>query len=239
MKNLGLFIILASLVLPACAGDQPLRYRGQYSYGHEVNVFCPQINSQCFWIGPDTGQQQRAQLIQLVVEHTSKPYEAICIVVEGRINRDPEAKQAIGFAAEYDGLFTLTSLYGLCDQPGVVTEGDLQHHRWILESIDGTPIDSAKLDGKIPDLEIGEQMMASGNSGCNQFHGKGALRDDRFIIAPLATTRMFCQDEQNKLESLLLQVLGQESIISIDAHHKLMLKSADSLLVFRRQDRVE
>ena len=120
-----------------------------------------------------------------------------------------------------------------------IAQEDLQHHRWILESIDGTPIDGANLDGKFPELEIDEQMMASGHSGCNQFHGKAALGDDSFIIHSMASTRMFCQAEQNKIESVLLKVLGQESVISIDAHNKLILKSADGLLVFRQQDRSE
>ena len=239
MKFLIPFTFLLGFALPACASDHPLRYRGQYSFGHEVNTFCPEINSQCYWLGPDTSAQQRQQLQQLVKENTSKAYQAICIVVEGRINRDPVAKQAIGFAADYDGLFTVTRLHGLCDGPKVVTQGDLQHHRWVLESIDMVKFDSAKLGGKLPELEIGEQMMASGNSGCNQFHGKATLRENRFIIERMASTRMLCQPAQNDIEMLLIRVLGQESVISIDSDRNLVLKSDQNLLIFRLQDRVE
>ena len=116
MKKSVLILLFASFVLPACASDQTIRYRGSYSYGHEVNIFCPEINSQCYWLSPDTAQQQRNQLKQLVDENTVEAYESICIVVEGEINRDPAAKQAIGFAADYDGLFTVSKLYGLCDR---------------------------------------------------------------------------------------------------------------------------
>jgi heat shock protein HslJ len=239
LKFLVPFFFLLGFVLPACATDHPLRYRGQYSFGHEVNTFCPEINSQCYWIGPDTTQQQRGQLKHLVEEHTDEAYQSICIVVEGKINRDPVAKQAIGFAAEYDGLFTVTRLYGLCDGPKVVTQGDLQHHRWVLESIDLVKVDSAKLGGKVPELEIGEQMMASGDSGCNRFMGQAALRGDHFIIEHMASTRMFCQPAQNEIETLLLQLLGRESEISIDAGRNLILKSGNNLLIFRLQDRVE
>jgi heat shock protein HslJ len=239
LKKLAAFILFLGVVFPTWASDHPLRYRGQYSFGHEVNIFCPEINSQCYWLSPDTSQQQRQQLKQLVKENTDKAYEAICVVVEGQINRDPAAKRAIGFAADYDGLFTVSRLYGLCDKVKIVTQGDLQHHRWVLESINGNKIVAAKLDGKIPELEIGEQMMASGHSGCNRFHGKAALREDRFIIDPVASTRMFCKPEQNDIELLLLQVFALESTISIDVDKSLILKTADSSLIFRLQDRVE
>ncbi len=120
-----------------------------------------------------------------------------------------------------------------------VTQGDLQHHRWVLESINGNKIEAAKLGDRIPELGIGEQMMASGHAGCNRFHGKAALREDRFIIDPVATTRMFCQPAQNDIELLLLQVFGQESSISIDADKNLILETDDTLLLFRLQDWVE
>jgi heat shock protein HslJ len=225
--------------MPACASEQITRYRGQYSFGHEVNSFCPEINSQCYWLGPDTTQQQREQLKQLVEANTDKPYEAICVVVEGRINRDPAAKAAIGFAADYDGLFTVSKLYGLCDKPRVVTEGDLQHHRWVLESINGEKIDAAMLNNVIPELEIGEQMMASGNAGCNRFFGQASLHEDRFVIEKAATTRMMCPPAQNDMEWLILQLLGQESTISIDVDRNLFLKTDETYLKFRLEDRVQ
>ena len=195
-------------------------------------------NSQCYWLSPDTSQQQRKQLNLLVAKNTNQAYEPICIAVAGEVNRDPAAKQAIGFAADYDGLFTLSRLYGLCDQSKVVTQGDLQHHRWVLESINGRSVDITNLDNRIPELEIGEQMTVSGYLGCNRFQGRAALHEDRFIIDPLASTRMFCKPEQNDIEMLLLRVFGQESSISIDIDNNLKLKSNDSLLLFRREDRV-
>lgn len=239
MTRLALFLFFLSVVSSACAIDQTFRYRGQYSFGHEVNIFCPDINSQCYWISPDTTQQQRKLLRQLVKENTDKVYEAICIVVEGQIDRDPVAKQAIGFAADYDGLFTVSKIYGLCDKSGFVTQGDLQHRRWLLESINGNKIEATALDNRIPELEIGEQMMASGYSECNRFHGKAVLLEDRFIIGSMASTHMFCKPEQNDIEYLLLQVLGWESTISIDVDKNLILKTDDGLLLFRLQDRVE
>jgi heat shock protein HslJ len=239
LKKSVLILLFASFVLPASASDQTLRYRGLYRYGHEVNSFCPEINSQCYWLSPDTTQQQRNQLKQLVDENTAEAYEAICIVVEGEINRDPTAKQAIGFAAEYDGLFTVAKLYGLCDRVKVVTHGDLQHHRWVLVAVNGEPVDAEKLNQVIPELEIGEQLMASGNAGCNRFFGQVELREERFIIENAGTTRMMCPPAKNEMERLFLQLLGQESTVTIDVERNLLLETNETRLNFRQEDRVQ
>jgi len=64
------------------------------------------------------------------------------------------------------------------DSPaGMVTASDLQHHRWILESINGEPISTDDDEGMIPELDFGEQMHVSGNTGCNRMSGKAELRD--------------------------------------------------------------
>ena len=239
MNRLTLITLCLGLVLPACASDQTLRYRGLYSYGHEVNIFCPDINSQCYWLSPDTDQNQRLLLKQLIEENTEEAYQSICVVLEGEINRDPVARQSTGFAAEYDGLFTVSRLHGLCDKPRVVTQGDLQHHRWVLEALNGQKIDPGILNNVIPELEIGEQMMASGNSGCNRFFGQAVLRETLFIIDKVATTRMMCPLAQIEMERLLLQLLGQESTITIDADRNLFLNTSETWLQFRLEDRVQ
>jgi heat shock protein HslJ len=215
---------------------QPLRYRGLYTFGHEVNTFCPAINSQCYWISPETSLQQRQLLKQLVANHTSKTYQAICIVLEGKINRDPEAKNSIGFAAEYDGLFTVNTIFGLCSQTSIVTHGDLQHHRWILESINGNKIEAEKLDNTIPEIDFGEQMSVTGNTGCNMFSGQATLQDNQFVIGSMKSTMMFCTASQNKMELKLKQVLGSESNITIDDKNSLILEAGDTRLCYRLKD---
>lgn len=153
--------------------------------------------------------------------------------------RPTTAKQAIGFAAEYDGLFTISKLYDLCDRAKVVTQGDLQHHRWVLVAVNGEPVDAEKLNQVIPELEIGEQLMASDNADCNRFFGQAVLREDRFIIERAATTKMMCPPAQNEMERLFLQLLGQESTVTIDAERNLLLKTSETQLKFRLEDRVQ
>ncbi|MCG6939359.1 MAG: META domain-containing protein [Gammaproteobacteria bacterium] len=236
MTQLITSIILLALSLPAFAEDNSIRYRGQYTYGHEVNTFCPSINSQCYWLSPDTAPSQREQLRQLSQDNTSKPYQAICVVVEGRINRDPAARNNIGFATRYDGLFTVFRVFNLCNKTSIVTQGDLQHHRWLLESINGSKIDAEELDYKIPELDFGEQMTVSGNTGCNKFRGQAGLQDENFAIDPMQFTMMRCSPQQNVLESLLKQVLDSDSKITIDYKKRLLLKAGDTLLEYRLKD---
>ena len=236
MKNLIILITLLTTAASTFADEQALRYRGQYTFGHEVNTFCPAINSQCYWLSPETAQQQRQLLKQLAANNTNKAYESICLVVEGKINRDPEAKNSIGFAAEYDGLFTVNTIFGLCSKTSIVTHGDLQHHRWILESINGNKIEAEKLDNKIPEIDFGEQMTVTGNTGCNNFSGQATLQGVQFVIAPMKSTMMFCTAPQNDLELKLNQVLGSESKITIDDKNNLILETGDTRLVYRLKD---
>ncbi len=235
MRSLILLLLL-TVTAPTLADEQSLRYRGQYTLGHEVNTFCPVINSQCYWISPETTRQQRQQLKQLVDNNTGKAYQAICIVVEGQINRDPEAKNSIGFAARYDGLFTVNRLFGLCDKTSIVTQGDLQHHRWILESINGNKIEAEKPGSKMPEIDFGEQMTVTGNTGCNRFSGRATLKNDQFVIGSMTSTMMFCSASQNKMELKLGQILGSESKITIDDKKNLILETGETRLVYRLSD---
>ena len=236
MRNLIILITLLTSATPTFADEQPLRYRGHYTFGHEVNTFCPAINSQCYWISPETALQQRQLLKQLAASNTSKAYQAICVVLEGKINRDPEAKNSIGFAASYDGLFTVSNIFGLCSKTSIVTHGDLQHHRWRLESINHNKIEAEKLDGEIPEIDFGEQMTVTGNTGCNRFSGQATLQDDQFVIGPMKTTMMFCTASQNQLELKLKQVLGSKSKITIDDKKSLILEAGDTRLAYRLYD---
>jgi len=239
LKNLIILITLLTTAAHTFADEQALRYRGQYTFGHEVNTFCPAINSQCYWLSPETTWQKRQLLEQLAANNTDKAYESICVVVEGKINRDAEAKNSIGFAAGYDGLFTVNNLFGLCSKTGIVTHGDLQHHRWILASINGTRINAEKLDNKIPEIDFGEQMTVTGNTGCNKFSGKATLQGDQFIISPMSATMMFCTAPQNDLELKLIQVLGSESKITLDDNNKLILDTGNTQLEYHLKDWIQ
>ena len=116
-----------------------------------------------------------------------------------------------------------------------VTAGDLQHHRWVLESIDGEALLQAE-GGRVPEIDFGEQMRVAGNTGCNQFNGQGVLRDGNFLIEAMAVTRMMCAPPWSDIELKVETILSSESSISIDDDRKLTLASANGTLVFIPSD---
>ena len=120
-------------------------------------------------------------------------------------------------------------------EPSITAE-DLQHHRWVLESIDGEPLPDTDGNGKVPELDFGEQMRVSGNLGCNQMNGQAVLHDGFFLIEAMATTRMMCSEPWNGIELKLQAALGSESTATLDERGYLTLASADTTLVYRLED---
>jgi heat shock protein HslJ len=225
--------ITPSIGFASGTGEAVLRYRGEYTYGHEVRSFCPAINSQCYWVGADTGAAVRATLKELATLAGAAPYTPVCVVIEGRIDRD---SKRTGFAADYDGLISVTRVFGRCDETDIVTQGDLQHHRWLLESIDDKPLDTAALGGMIPEVDFGERMTVTGNTGCNGFTGRAVLREEFFVIERMASTRRACMGAQDEIERTVRQMLGSESVITIGADRQLILRSEQTMLRFRLFD---
>lgn len=219
----------------ASSGTIPelLRYRGEFTYGHEVRSFCPAISSQCYWVGAATSKTVHAALKKLATESAEGPYRPVCVVIEGRIDR--EAKRD-GFAADYDGLISITRVFGRCNETDIVTQGDLQHHRWLLESIDNESLDPGTLYGMVPEIDFGERMTVSGNSGCNRFWGQAILREQFFLIEPMGSTRRTCLPTQGEVERVVKQVLGNASVVTIGPNRKLILKSDRVVLRFRAFD---
>jgi hypothetical protein len=82
IKN-RLFAVSMALLSGCAAQAGGERLRGDYTYGHEVNVFCPAINSQCYWLGPNSSQSARAKLKQIYEDGKPGLYEPVCVVVEG------------------------------------------------------------------------------------------------------------------------------------------------------------
>lgn len=227
-------VCAAGFVQPASAEDS-VRYRGSYTWGHEVDAFCPHIDSQCYWLSPDTPTDVRSHLRQLSQQESSAPYSPVCVIVEAVIDRDSPRQ---GFAADYDGLVTVTRLFGGCADAPLVIESDLQHHRWILERIDGEALPEPDGGGKVPELDFGEKMTVTGNTGCNRFSGVAVLRDGALLVESVVSTRRLCTPFWNDIERRLLTVFGGGAAISIDADGRLVLDSTHGKLVFRLQDHV-
>lgn len=133
-------------------------------------------------------------------------------------------------------LIGLTALLSACagtpsDAP--LTAQSLQHHHWVLEQIDGQPIVAEK--GRQPDLEIGEQLRANGNAGCNRFMGQVEIQGQQLRISKMASTMMFCQSPQQDWEAAMTSTLSDWSEADLSPQ-QLRLKGARHELVLRLSD---
>lgn len=241
MWKSALLVILGGLLVStassaAVAKEVTAQYRGDYTYGHEVNVFCPDVSSQCYWLSGESPVNVRDSLKQLASGDPAAPYSSVCVLVEGVVDR---RSPRTGFAADYDGLIAISRLIGTCAESALVIESDLMHRRWVLASINGEePLFDDK-DGLVPEIDFGEQMQVSGNTGCNRFSGKAELHGEYFGISAMVSTRQMCSPSYNALEQQLLTVLAGESRVTLDEKRNLILEKDGTILVFRPEDWVK
>lgn len=115
-----------------------------------------------------------------------------------------------------------------------ITAQDLQHHNWELVQVDGKNI---VLDEhqKAARLEIGENLTANGNAGCNNFFGQAELKNNQLRIEKMGMTMKMCMEDQMKVENAMTQTLSNWSDITL-TKDGLVLKSADHELTFTLRD---
>jgi len=230
---------LLSLAVTACAtAAQPLT--GYYRYGHEVNTVCTGDPGPCYWL-VDTSPEIREQL-KRQVEGLAQ-YAPVCLKLDAEIS----PQKADGFGLDYDGSIRVLELLGRCDDGAPTRLEDLQHHRWILDSIDGQKLeDYARERGfagdfsalRLPELDFGEQGFVSGNTGCNLIQGQARVVDNQLILSRLATTAMLCGGFADELE-LQLQLLYRNPLdIERDAND-LVLRANGQALRYRLRDWVQ
>ncbi|HHF3120793.1 TPA: META domain-containing protein [Vibrio diabolicus] len=115
-----------------------------------------------------------------------------------------------------------------------ITTQDLQHHNWELVQIDGKNIE-LKERQQAPRLEIGENLTANGNAGCNNFFGQAELKNNQLRIEKMGMTMKMCMDDQMKIEQAMSETLTEWSDITL-TKEGLMLKNDDHELTFQLRD---
>jgi heat shock protein HslJ len=131
------------------------------------------------------------------------------------------------------GLSALLSARASTPMGSQLTTERLQHHHWVLEQIDGQPLVAEQ--GKLPDLEIGEQLRANGNAGCNRFMGQLEIQGQQLRISQMASTMMLCQAPQQDWEEAMTSTLSGWSDAELSAQH-LRLKGRQHELLLRLSD---
>ncbi|ELA8121190.1 META domain-containing protein [Vibrio parahaemolyticus] len=111
-----------------------------------------------------------------------------------------------------------------------ITAQDLQHHNWELVQVDGKNIVLDE-NQKAARLEIGENLTANGNAGCNNFFGQAELKNNQLRIEKMGMTMKMCMEDQMKIENAMTQTLSNWSDITL-TKDGLVLKNADHELTF-------
>ncbi|EGQ7869845.1 META domain-containing protein [Vibrio parahaemolyticus] len=115
-----------------------------------------------------------------------------------------------------------------------ITAQDLQHHNWELVQVDGKNIILDE-NQKAARLEIGENLTANGNAGCNNFFGQAELKNNQLRIEKMGMTMKMCMEDQMKIENAMTQTLSNWSDITL-TKDGLVLKNADHELTFTLRD---
>ncbi len=115
-----------------------------------------------------------------------------------------------------------------------ITAQDLQHHNWELVQVDGKNIVLDE-NQKAARLEIGENLTANGNAGCNNFFGQAELKNNQLRIEKMGMTMKMCMEDQMKIENAMTQTLSNWSDITL-TKDGLVLKNADHELTFTLSD---
>ena len=136
-------------------------------------------------------------------------------------------------------VFTLSSLLIACsatpEQFSPLSQQDLQHHHWVLESINGQTLQLSN-ELVVPTLEIGEHFTANGFNGCNRYFGQAELKGAQFRVDKLASTKMSCPARLQQLEMTINQVLGHWSRIELSPKKRLTLTNGSNRLDFALRD---
>lgn len=120
------------------------------------------------------------------------------------------------------GLAWVLAACGGADAPADTLAGT----RWQLReygSPSGPPGMIEVLSSAAPTLEFGEDDAVHGSGGCNNFHGTYAVAGDSLTLGPLASTMMFCGEEEGVMDQesaflLLLQRAAGYSIEGSELH---------------------
>ena len=139
-------------------------------------------------------------------------------------------------------LLAAVALLSGCVYNSKVSTGaeQLQHHRFVLESVDGKPLANIKTP---LELSFGQQtsiihdLHVSGNM-CNTFNGTGRVSGGALKVKDLAMTRKFCTNPQlNELDKTLSTMLSEGAQVDL-TESQLTLATAQHTLIYKLSDLV-
>lgn len=128
--------------------------------------------------------------------------------------------------------FALPIILSACSSMSTVTQTDLQHHHWMLVSIDGVAVNPILNS----DLELGENFTIIGQAGCNRYFGEANLSADGVLTASqLGTTMMACTEKVQVVETAVIKTLIQGAKV-VNKGKMMTLVGDEHTLVYRLAD---
>lgn len=102
----------------------------------------------------------------------------------------------------------------------------LAKHKWVLIQLNGKTQESSKVYMIFNPAD----NTVNGHAGCNRFFGPVEIGKENINFDQLASTRMSCSPEQNKLENEFLSTLGQKELYFDIAEQTLNIYKGDKLI---------
>ena len=91
--------------------------------------------------------------------------------------------------------------------------------RWELLAIDGQELNEASISKGRPYMKLHKDGIIDGFGGCNSFHGSYTLDEDLISFGPMASTKMYCGEENREsdffahLQGTLMIELIEDALI--------------------------
>jgi heat shock protein HslJ/uncharacterized membrane protein len=107
---------------------------------------------------------------------------------------------------------------------------------WILEQMNGKPINTTDFANVAPGLNLQTAtMQASGSSGCNRFTGGGEVKGDKLTFGNMASTRMACPGAAMTFETSYLQLLsGKTYTCTVEGDQLTLQNQGQPVLVYKK-----
>lgn len=103
--------------------------------------------------------------------------------------------------------------------------------KWDLVAVNGQEISGPFT--KPVNIEFDEnQLRVAGSAACNRFFGPLKKTGESISLGPLASTKMYCDETSNKMETTFLQALEKVNAYKIKDNQLLLLRDKEVLATF-------
>lgn len=117
--------------------------------------------------------------------------------------------------------------------PHKVTANEISNGNWELVQIDHKDL-TLQAPFQAPSLELGSELAANGNAGCNRYFGQAELKDGQLRIEKMGMTMMLCPDDAMKVEQTFSESLSNWNKVAISGD-TLTLTNAKHSLTFTKK----